>query len=332
MSWYDDHHRDHHRDDPRPSLDEELRSALGQEPSFDYDALIDGSKQRARRIRRRRTVAQVAAAAVLVPTLVVTGYAAGQRLSVPGGPDDQAQVAAQTQQPTAEDATTATATDDEATTPVTPGRPPYQDGVPPAPEGGMDAGDGNRLEIPDARPSGVALLDELGAPQAGAFSPRAVPVLGFLYGNGVSGAEAHSGVYWTYFDPAAGMATQSVDIVLTAWDDSSGPMAQLRGEATGYGFGWTSDLGGELSVGGTSHSRLSLPWPGHEDDQDHLLVTQQTTGVPGHAAGAVIRQGDYLVGITVNGPTQEEAVASATEIAERTAANLAALDPEHGQG
>ena len=59
------------------------------------------------------------------------------------------------------------------------------------------------------------------------------------------------------------------------------------------------------------------------------------TQIPGRfpvsaLAGALIRQGDYLVGVTVTGGDADAATALAAEVADKTAANLAFLDPVHG--
>lgn len=350
-----------HDDVGRPALDDELRTVLSGtgEPSFDYDALVAGTLARARRIRRRRTVARAAVAAVMVPGLVGGGWLVGNRLSVDGGPEPEVTVATQTERPDdaapttapaddaattapgdaadltvpVEDATTTAPDDGGVTTgpPVADG-PPYQDQEPPEPPDGTEEGSlPNRIEIPDPRPTGVDLLDELGAPQLAHIYPRGVPLMGFLRGNEVPGDEPHSSRYWSYFDPAAGMSSKQVEIVLTAWDDSTGPMAQLRDEGSGYAFDWV----GLWGDGPSEEEPLPVidrwSWTGHEDDAGRLLLTQQESGVPGITAGAVIRQGDYLVGVTVITADQDESVAAATEIAEKSAANLAHLDPDHGQ-
>ncbi|RIK17320.1 MAG: hypothetical protein DCC50_02100 [Acidobacteria bacterium] len=308
MSWQDRHDR---HDAPREvGLDDELRSVLGGSAEhFDYDALVAGTKVRARRMRRRRAVAQGAAAAVLVPTLVGAGFllnssVRGSQDAVPAGPPTGQVLATQ---------------DDSAATSAPPALaegPPYQD---PAllPEVTPDAPNPdvpNRWELPDVRPTGIDFLDELGAPRYVAAYPRIMPLDGMIAGT--DGVEPHSGLSWYYFDGTNDMHQDTVEITLTAWDDSEQVMDALRAGEPVSRAGWD----GRLQV---------RPWPAHHDD-DHLLVDLVRRPMP--TVGALVRQGDYLLGVTVQADSYEDAADVAGGIAERAAANLAWLDPDHGQG
>lgn len=354
MSWYDE------RGD-RASLDDELRSVLtpgGSEPDFDYDALVAGTTVRARRLRLRRALTQTAVAAVLVPTLVAAGWSIGTRLSVDGGAGQQVSVAGQTSEPTPEEAGV-TGTDEAGTTWVdTAGRtdatvadgalttataiptpawagPPFQDPAalqPIEPETNPDLP--NREDVPDARPTGIPALDAL--PLVGGWLyPRTVPLMSFVAAtdniglNPDDGVEPHSGLSVDWLDEGAygqGAAVHAVTLNITAWDDAAFAMEQLRTGGTALSTFWMADGEGDaLSVGRPT----PLPWAGHDGSADHLLVTGSTGE---QAAGALIREGNYLIGVTVYGQDSEAATDLAAEVAEQTAANLVALDPSRGQG
>lgn len=352
MSWQDDHEPGRGR-----ALPDELRSALGQEPDFDYAALVAGTKARARRIRRRRALAQGAVAAVLIPTLVGTGFVLNNRLSVeegPGGPalatgtptadpavDD---VAVVTVEETVEPTGPATG-QAEGTAPAPPAQtsgpsapvldqPPYQDPalLPELTSLETNPDLPNREDIPDPRPTGVVGLDALGAP-SGWLYPRVVPLPGFVAARDNIGLDPDTGIQghsgrsfdWAASDaPTEGVAAVTLDVGL--WDDASFAMEQLRTGGTELSTFWIggTDADGGLVVGVPD----PLPWPGHDGSPDHLLVAAEEE--PRHLAGALIRQGDYLVGVTVTGGDADAATALAAEVADKTAANLAFLDPVHG--
>lgn len=317
-----------------PDLHDELRSALGQADAadFDYDALVAGTKARAARIRRRRAVSRGVAAVVLAPTLVAAGWFVGNNLGGLGEGEVGLEVAAttedraeQTSEPVTEDPTTSTSDPsvttsspsiDEVTETVT--GPPWQDEAPPAPEAGpepLNPDWPNRLEIPDPRPTGVAFLDALGAPAQELVYPRQAPLISFATATEYGGVEPHSGRSWDYHD-GTNFAQDTVTVQVTAWDDSASVMTDLLDPAA-------TDVAFTLDADGRT-----LPWPGGEQGGDRLLISRDV--MQGYvSAGALVRQGDYLVGVTVTTTSQEEAVAAATEIAQKTVENLAVLDPEH---
>lgn len=329
MTWSEQPPRD-----PRRSVDDELRSILGAaQPDFDVDALVAGTTARAGRIRRRQALARTAVAAVLVPTLAGTGWVVTQRLSVDAGPD--AVVASQTSTDPAASTTDAPVTDDAATTELPGTAPdaspaPYQDpaALPELTEVSTNPDLPNREEIPDARPTGIPELDALGAP-TGSIYPRAVALPGFVASRDIvgmdpdTGIEEHSGRTFDWLVGSADGPT-SVELSLTLWDDAGHALEQLRTGGTELNTVW---LGGE-----TPEGRLPvglpdlLPWPGHEGSADHLLVRSP---IRDGQYGALLRQGDYLVGVAVVGDDPQASGDLAATIAEQTAANLVALDPAH---
>lgn len=332
----------------RPSIDDQLREALGGPAygeTFDHDALVAGVKRRARGIRRRRAATAAVATAVLLPTLAGTGWVLGNRLMESGGRGVDVTVATRTQ--------TASPTplpspqpDDEATTsgPVTtspiaptptPTDPPWQSTEPPEPVS-PDDGSGlvpNRIELPDARPVGIEFLDAFGGPEGEFVGPRQMPLGTFMAGNLEPGIEPHSGVQWFYYDDGNAIDQDSLELIITAWDDGAEAMELVRAGSPDLSARWIGD-GAEVI-----DPPEPQPWPGHEDD-DHLLVGVEQAlenGSTHQLGGAVVRHGDYLVGVTVRASpgdggvdTQDEAVAVAAEIAQKTADNLAYLDPEGG--
>lgn len=291
------------------SWDEELRSALGgaDEP-FDYDALVAGTKVRARRIRRRRAVVQGAAAAVLVPVLVGAGVvihgSLEERPGVVAGPAA-----------TGTDPATVSEGPRLLTSAPVPDGPPHQDpaALPEAPEPQTNPDLPNRWEVPDVRPTGVEFLDALEAPRSVSAYPRVVPLDGMVSAG--QGTEPHSAASWFFYDGTNEMRQDTVAITVTGWDDSVSVLAALRVDAPITDARWD----GGIAV---------RPWPAHHDD-DHLLVDLHSPA-PWPLVGALVRQGDYLVGVTVQARTAQEAADAAGSIAERAAANLAYLDPEHG--
>lgn len=328
---------DEHPDSSGRRLDEELRSVLAgaDELSFDHDALVAGTKARAGRLRRRQAVARGVAAVVLVPTLAGAGWVMSSTLT--GGEGSTIDVASQTSNddavPTTEaddpvpqtegPAPTADAegTEDAEVTTAEAG-PPYQDPTLLAPitlePPNRDWP--NRWTVPDARPTGVAFLDALGAPQPTSQYPRQVPLMDFMMAdeNG-GGVEPHSGLSQYFYADGNAIDQNTVSLDVTAWDDSRAVLADLR-------------IGGSLSLSRWADGTpRPVEWPGHAD-ADHLLVVDTDAGGDWPVAGALVRQGDYLVGVTARAQTWEEAVAAATEIALKAAANLSALDPEHANG
>lgn len=304
MSWYDDTEGSR-----RPTLDDDLRAALdASSTDFDYDALVAGTKVRAGRLRRRQTLARAVTVAVLAPTLAGAGWMLSSTLGQPNASIEQAA------QPSddAAAATDAAATTEDATTttadpPTRVDGPPYQDpmALPPAVYEPPNPDWPNRWEVPDVRPTGVAFLDDLGAPQLAMLYPRTVPLMQFTWGDGGQ-PEPHSAATYTFYTQGNEVHQDTVDISVTAWDDSAAEMAALRD--------------GDVREG------TVVLWPGASDG-DHLLVEKPQGEWT--FAGAAVRRGDYIVGVTVLASTAEEARAAATEIAEKSAANLAYLDPEN---
>lgn len=198
------------------------------------------------------------------------------------------------------------------------GSPPWQDSPPPLPEGGLEPENPdlpNAWEIPDARPTGVAALDAFGAPRMGMNYPRMVPVFDVMVCNtGAEDVEPLAGQDWMYYlddtEPAG-----SIDIVVTGWEDSTAARDALRDDTMNF---CVRDVAGDWEP---------LEWADHERDEDYLLYQ---AGSAGREFGfAIVRQGDYLVGVTVSDTTDN--VETAAEIASRTADNLEALDPDHGR-
>lgn len=317
-------------------FDDQLRAALGaaEEADFDYDALVAGTKTRARRIRRRRALAQGATAAVLVPTLVGAGWMIGTNLS--GSSDLGPDLAGTTQTSELPDPMVSTSKVQETV-------PPYQQVAPPAPldPGGpeSEAALSNRVQIPDARPTGIPFLDAFGAPQHLFVGPRMVPLDHFTgsvedlpFNDAV---EAHSGASWFYYDGSNEIRQTTVTITITAWDDSVAQLHALRtDEPTDRPLVWLAweprpdDPADVMPVRTVPDAR---PWAGHEGDENYLLALHPESVQEMHLAGALIRQGDYLVGVAVQDFSEGDALAAAAQIAEQTAANLAFLDPERGQ-
>lgn len=312
-----------HDDERRPGGDgdrtgPDLRSLIDG-ADFDHDALVAGTLSRARGIRRRRAVTRGLVAAVLVPTLVGAGWTVRDMvLDEPpvahvASRDDAGATA--TGAPT-----TAEQEQDLAEATAEPQPAPYQETTPPQPSETSPGSLSNRHDVPDARPSGVDFLDAFGAPQTESEYPKTSPLMMFLVSAG-EGALPHSARDWAYHDGSNAVDQETVDLVITAWDDADGAMEALRagGRPSDLGFVWQDAPTRE----GTT-IQIS-DWPDATGDPDRLLATSQDSMT---FAGALVRQGSYLVGVSVRAGDGTEAVEAATEIADRTAANLAAMDPE----
>lgn len=298
---------------PDEELEEILRRSLRQAgDGFDYNALVAGVHQRAHRIRVRRTVTVLAAAAVLVPAAVAS---ASLLPDVVSGPQELGP---------------ATTGEDDQGAGQDNGQgdgPPYQDGQPPLPEGGESTGASpNGWEVPDARPTGIDLLEEWGPPSDVSYYPR-LPVFS---GTFVCDPEQPGGLepvagQWSHYVPGQGRAGSMwdvVDIHVTGWEDGAQAMADLRDDA--LLCAWDVRDGESL--------QREVPWPGHEGDTDYFRNEPYLFEELGDSAWvgvAGVRTGDYIVGVTVRHTDQETADALAREIAEKTAANLEVLDPEH---
>lgn len=202
------------------------------------------------------------------------------------------------------------------------GEAPWQDAEPPLPEGGLEPENPdwpNAWEIPDARPTGVEGLDAFGAPKQGLNYPRLVPVPGVMVCNtGAEDVEPAAGQSWFYYvdgtDPWAG----SVDISVTGWEDSQAAMDALREDTMTF------------CVRDTEGDWQPLDWADHQGDEDYLLYEAGSTTGLDHSF-AIVRQGDYLVGVTVTKADVADQAALAGEIGAKMADNLEALDADHGR-
>lgn len=289
---------------------EALRGAVGTE-QFDYQALVAGTHHRAGRIRRRRALATGAAVAVLGPALV-----GGAALVLP----EILPVGSGSVSPAGSPGsvtTTAPLPDDAAVTSAPAVvAPPWQDSEPPLPEGGFQVNESlpNAWEIPDARPTGVEALEDLGVPQLAMSYPRLVPVMSLMTCDPgrPNGIEPEAGQSFDFFSDSG--EDLVIYLHVTGWADSDAARDGLVNDAYTL-CTWDGDQGEPQE------------WVGHEGDEDYLLYAAD-----GEVAAAVARQGDYLVAVTVSEGTARENADVATEIAEKTAANLAVLDPDHGQG
>lgn len=280
----------------------ELREAIG-EAQFDYPALVAGVHHRVGRIRRRRALVTGAAVAVLTPTLV-----GGTALVLPGLlPGQSATVIAPA----------ATGEHDTSAAPESPATPPWQEGAPPLPEGGLEATDSeNAWRIPDARPSGVAYLDAFGPPKQGMNYRRTVPVSGVMACNaGTADLVPLAGQSWYYYQSGASWDAGAVDIQVTGWQDSRAARQALQDDT----MTWCS----------RDTPWQPLEWAEHAGDEDYLLHHATAEGL--QKGFAVVRQGDYLIAVTVTDTAGEVNAGVAAEIAAKTADNMMALDAVHGR-
>lgn len=315
---------------------QELRRVIGA-GQFDYAALARGVHVRAGRIRRRRTLATGASVAVLGPALV-----GGAALVLPGllpsgtgvlaassswdaattGTHDEMETEAELAGATA--ATTAAAVAASATA------APWQDGELLLPAGGLNSSnDDSAWQIPDARPTGVDHLDNLGAPQDGLSYRKIVPISGVMACNtgAPDSTEPLAGQSWAFSDEAGELG--SVELQVTGWSDSRAARDALRDDTMTFCVRDTDWH--QLDWPQLDWPRLDwqqVDWQQREGDDDFLLYRAgpEADGI----AFALVRQGDYLIGVSVDGGAAEPARVAA-EIASKTADNLAALDPVHGR-
>lgn len=279
---------------------------------FDYAALVEGVHQRAGRIRRRRALTTGAIVAVFGPALL-----GGSALVLPDllpGADQGSVTPAETPEAALTEVPEPTPlAETEASGEIQ--EPPWQDAEPPPPASGLGAGESdNAWEIPDARPTGVAYLEALGPPDTGGDYRLVMPVFGPMVGN--TGAEDYrpeAGQSWTYGSTDTG----AVDINVTGWADSVAARDALRDDTMAA---YQRDTEGPWQ----QHE-----WADHQGDDDYLLYT--ATDGSRQFGFAVVRQGDYLIGVTVTDTTGEINAETAAEIASKTAENMEALDPIHGR-
>lgn len=290
-------------------LEDVLRQALrASGDGFDYDALIAGTHQRARRIARRRAVVTGVAAAVLVPGVATAAMLGPGLLTDEPGPGSV--IGPATASPSPTPAPLPTTSWPETTSDL-----PFRTTDPPPAPGGTETNPDvpNAWEVPDPRPSGVARLDDLGAPDSDASYPRVAPVLGLMTCTveaGERGAPPEAARYWSFSE----VGGDQVDIVVTGWPDGSTAMQDLRADE--MFCAWDGGPQEDPGAGG--------------GDPDRFVRARVPVG-SGTRDATVVRTGDYLVAVVVTtdgGDGQDVA----GEIADRTAANLAVLDPERGTG
>lgn len=324
--------------EPADGLEEILRRSLRRaDEGFDYNGLVAGVHERAHRIRVRRTVTTLAAAAVLVPALVGTASLLPDALS---SPDQIAPAEPDTVTVTEDDAGPVeengrdedTENDSEDTAEV-----PWQVSLPPAPDEVIDDNfsddnDPTRVrhgewQIPDARPTGIEFLDSFGAPMMLPEVQLAVPDWMDCDAHAhPDGLKPRTGVWWTYTDQATtSMWGRSVDIAVTGWEDGEAAMEGLRADT--LFCGWFGTAEPAQWTGQAPDALIVAPVQRYLDDLETGLHPTDTYGT-----AAVVRAGDYLVAVSVDADSPEEATEVATEIADKTAANLEVLDPERAGG
>lgn len=293
---------------------------------FDYAALVEGVHHRAGRIRRRRALTTGAIVAVFGPALL-GGSALVLPDLLPRGVEGtvtplETPVAVLTdpaEPAPLSEGQSGVASADEAERAREAQAPPWQDETPPLPADGVDGADsGNAWEIPDARPTGVDYMDDFGAPTQGIAYQRTVPIFHVMVGNtGEEGQRPEAGQSWSYSYEDSGWDAGALDIHITGWADSVAARDAIRDETM------------------TTFVRIpegpwqQQAWAEHEGDDDYLLHTATYNGL--QFGFALVRQGDYLIGVTVTDTTGEVNAEVAAEIASKTADNMQALDPVHGR-
>lgn len=284
---------------PTNDLEHVLRRSLQQsDPNVDYAALLDRVERRVTTHRRRRAVGTVAgafaAAGIIAGGVVIINDQLLQPLESASAPSAIGE-APSAQEP-AEDGT------------------PWQNTTPPEASDEVLISEGE-WEIPDARPSGIAELDALGAPDSTIIDPAVSPlplILTCSPADTAAGEVAVTGVNYNYTaESDAGLDVDMVRISVTGWEDGSPGTDRLRDP--GFHCAWPGSGPEEVT------------WPGAGDG----LLTAPVEGFgSGETVGAVISQGDYLVGVTVRGTDATAAAELAVEIATKTAQNLEELDSE----
>ncbi|WP_114905631.1 hypothetical protein [Ornithinimicrobium murale] len=310
-----------------------LCRAVGQ-VDFDYAALVEGVHHRAGRIRRRRALTTGAITAVVAPALL-GGSAMVFPGLLPGGVGTvtpaETPLAAVAQEPTSAETpeadlppeghvpSAAPADPMETRQSAVAEEPPWQETAPPLPEGGTgEADQDNAWDVPDARPTGVDLLEALGTPVYGSAAPQIVPVSGVmacdLGQRRGSDPVPLAGQAWMYYDD---QVAGEVSIQVTGWEDSTAARDDLREGTMTY------------CVHDTDGDWERIAWPGHEGDEDYLLYQAASNGID--YSFAVVRQGDYVIGVTVTDDHRVASLEVAAELASKTADNMQALDPVHGR-
>lgn len=302
--------------------DDDLRHLLRREvgaAEFDVHQLAAGVHLRARRLRRRRAITTGAAVAA-IGSVLVGGTAVVLPSMLPGGIGTVVPAAVTEVPPGEHDGSspaTALQTDSslEEAAAAQPQSPPFQDSAPLPAEDGSDgggAGPVNAWDIPDARPTGIAHLDGFGAPRQSLDYPRLAPLSGGMSCNtGVVDVEPVAGQTWSYYTDS-GFAGGAIDIHITGWDDSRLARDLIRDDAM------------TACVRATDSQ-----WHTVGASEDLLLYRADSGDL--RLGFALVRQGDYLIGVTVTNTDGPYNADVAAEIATKTAANLAALDRAHGR-
>lgn len=322
-----------------PELEAWLRGALsGAGDGFDSAALSSGVRGRSEAVRRRQVLSTAAATGMAAVALAALwqgadalGTAPPQQVQ-PGAPAPRVPG---TQAPGVQDPGLTAAEPVEPAEPAGPAEPaesaepPWQDQAPPTSpsDGSMSTGTG-AWDIPDARPTGVAFLDELGPPRLYLEGTNLMPLPGWMRGNdwgNPTGRKQVAGLEWGFYGEGSNASQPAVDIAISGWDDGAAAMADFRADRLSS----THDTAGGRDL-------RPAPWPGHEGESDFFAARpfawdQDTTYAGWFDGAAVVCTGDYLVGVSVTAESPELATGLAREIAAKTADNLAVLDPEHGE-
>ena len=319
-----------------PELEAWLRAALsGAGDGFDSAALSSGARRRSEVVRRRQVLSTAAATGMAALALAALwqgadalGTAPVQQVP-PAAPAPQVP-ALQVPAPQVP-VTQAPGVQDPGPTPepTEQAGPPWQDHAPPTSpsDGSLSTGTG-AWDIPDPRPTGVAFLDELGPPRLYLEGTNLMPLPGWMRGNdwgNPTGRKQVAGLEWGFYGEGSNAIQPAVDIAISGWDDGAAAMADFRADRLSS----THDTAGGRDL-------TPAPWPGHEGESDFFAARpfawgRDTTYAGRFDGAAVVRTGDYLVGVSVTAGSPELASGLAREIAAKTADNLAVLDPEHGE-
>lgn len=321
---------------PDAELEELLRSALSSAgDGFDTSVLLHTTHRRVTQQRRRHAMATVAATGVAAVAVVTAWQAATPLTGIPEQMQTATQPSAEAESLSSGQAGEPEGSGSGETTLQEDAGAPWQAAPPPLTQEEQDLGttegesdpSHGAWQIPDPRPTGVDFLDDLGDPRAHATGANSPPVDGMVGNESAQegGSESVAGQFWSYYADGQDLASLTARIHVTGWQDAPAAMEGLRGDELYYARG-------EEQQAGT--------WRGREDDPDRFVFeTYQRiqddaegglTPLGVYEASAVVRTGDYLVAATVTAESPREADAVAREIAEKSAENLAALDPEHG--
>lgn len=273
-------------------LENALRRALQHSaPASDYDDLVQSVHRKVGVRRRRRAVGTVVGAAAAVGVFATGGILIADNLTTSELPP-ASHMNGETERPS--------------------DGVPWQDTEPPLPAGGAYES-GNAWEIPDPRPTGIAALDALGEPATYSATPGGSPLPVIIScGSGSGEGLSVAGINALYqAESGTGEEIQTVQISVSGWEDGDGGLDRFR--ADDFPCTWAEGAINERD------------WTGSGEG---LLTDVYETGYGRNAVGALVPVGEYTVGITVEGEDTQLAAETAVEVAEKTADNLRALDPE----